>query len=170
MSPCFATLLGLGLGTYRRAGVPRGVCGEGGRLAWRSWAGAATSSLAPLHGHIEELELEEPCEERTVALQPPVEKKIVRRETLGPWGTPVLEPRCHQHHPSLAQGRWRPYLIHPLNSLSQTSSFSRFRSHSLGAYLVVQCLTLPAPTVGDTGWIPGQGTKIPHVTECGQKN
>ena len=88
MSPCFATLLGLGLGTYRRAGVPRGVCGEGGRLAWRSWAGAATSSLAPLHGHIEELELEEPCEERTVALQPPVEKKIVRRETLGPWGTP----------------------------------------------------------------------------------
>jgi len=94
MSPCFATLLGPGLGTYRRAGVPWGVCGEWGRLAWRSWAGTATS---PLHGHVEELELEEPREERTVALQPPAEKKMVRREPLGPWGTPVLEPRCRQH-------------------------------------------------------------------------
>lgn len=100
MSPCFATLLGPGLGTYRRAGVPRGVCGEGGRLAWRSWAGAAPSSLAPLHGHVEELELKEPCEEWTVALQTPAEKKMVRRESLGSWGTPVLEPRCRQHRPS----------------------------------------------------------------------
>lgn len=92
MSPCFATPLGPGLGTYRRAGVPRGVCGEGGRLAWRSWAGAAPSSLAPLHRHVEELELEEPCEERTVALQPPAEKKMVRRESLDPWGTPSSSP------------------------------------------------------------------------------
>ena len=35
--------------------------------------------------------------------------------------------------------------------------------------LVVQWLKLHSPNAGDTGSIPGQGTKIPHATWCGVK-
>ena len=33
-----------------------------------------------------------------------------------------------------------------------------------GTLLVVQWLRLCAPNAGNTGFIPGQGTKIPHAT------
>ena len=36
------------------------------------------------------------------------------------------------------------------------------------ASLVVQCLKLHTFNAGDTGSIPGQGTKIPHAPRCGQ--
>ena len=35
----------------------------------------------------------------------------------------------------------------------------------LGTSLAVQCLGLCASTAGDTGSIPGQGTKIPHAPQ-----
>ena len=38
-----------------------------------------------------------------------------------------------------------------------------------GTSLVVQGLRLCASTAGDTGSIPGQGTKILHYMQCGQK-
>ena len=38
-----------------------------------------------------------------------------------------------------------------------------------GNSLMVQWLGLLDSTEGDTGSIPGQGTKIPHATQCGQK-
>ena len=38
-----------------------------------------------------------------------------------------------------------------------------------GTSLVVQLLRLHASTAGDVGSIPGQGTKIPHAMEHGQK-
>ena len=37
-----------------------------------------------------------------------------------------------------------------------------------GVSLAVQWLKLRASTARDTGSIPGQGTKIPQTTECGQ--
>ena len=40
---------------------------------------------------------------------------------------------------------------------------------SCGTSLIVQWLRLHAPTAGDTGSIPGQGTKILHYMQCGQK-
>ena len=39
----------------------------------------------------------------------------------------------------------------------------------MGNSLVVQGLRLHASTAGGTDLIPGQGTKIPHATQCGQK-
>lgn len=69
--------LSAAVGTYRRAGVLRGVCREWGRLAGRGRAGAGP--MASLHRHVEELELEEPCEERAVVLQLPGEEEA-RRE------------------------------------------------------------------------------------------
>ena len=39
-----------------------------------------------------------------------------------------------------------------------------------GTSLVVQQWGLRAPTAGDTGWIPGWGTKILHTTQCDQNN
>ena len=41
---------------------------------------------------------------------------------------------------------------------------------SLGYSLVVQWLGLCALIAKGTGSIPGQGTKIPQATQCGQKN
>ena len=41
---------------------------------------------------------------------------------------------------------------------------------SLGTALVVRWLRLCTSTTGDAGSIPGQGTKIPHVTQCSQIN
>ena len=38
-----------------------------------------------------------------------------------------------------------------------------------GTSLVVQWLRLHAPHVKGIGSIPGQGTKIPHTTQCSQK-
>ena len=38
-----------------------------------------------------------------------------------------------------------------------------------GTSLEVQWLRLHASTAGDTGSIPGHGTKIPHAAWCGQK-
>ena len=35
--------------------------------------------------------------------------------------------------------------------------------------LAVQWLRLHASTAGGAGWIPGQGTKIPHAAWCSQK-
>lgn len=58
----------------------RGVCGKWGCLAPRGWAGVRAGPLASLHRHIEELKLEEPCEEWAVVLQPPGKKKMVRRK------------------------------------------------------------------------------------------
>lgn len=81
---CFPTPLGLGLGTYRRAGVPRGVWGKWGCLARGGWGGAGAGPLASLGGNVEELQLEEPCEERAVTLQPPGNERAVRRGP-GPW-------------------------------------------------------------------------------------
>ena len=40
---------------------------------------------------------------------------------------------------------------------------------TLGTSLGVQWLTLCTSTAGDSGLIPGQGTKIPHVEQRGQK-
>ena len=39
----------------------------------------------------------------------------------------------------------------------------------LGTSLVVQWIRLHTSSVGDTGSIPSQVTKIPHATQCGQK-
>ena len=41
---------------------------------------------------------------------------------------------------------------------------SSLRSLAVGTSLVVQWLTLCMSTAGDTGSIPGQGTKTPHAT------
>ena len=38
-------------------------------------------------------------------------------------------------------------------------------NHKSGTTLVVQWLRLHAPNAGDTGSIPGWGTKIPHAAE-----
>ena len=38
-----------------------------------------------------------------------------------------------------------------------------------GTSLAVQWLRFCASTAGGTGSIPGQGTEIPHATQCGQK-
>ena len=38
-----------------------------------------------------------------------------------------------------------------------------------GTFLVVQWLRLHAPTLGGVGSIPGQGTKILHAVQHGQK-
>ena len=40
---------------------------------------------------------------------------------------------------------------------------------AVGTSLVIQWLRLHASTAGATGSIPGQGTKIPHAAQCGQK-
>ena len=40
---------------------------------------------------------------------------------------------------------------------------------TLGEFLVVQWLELHASTAGDMGLIPGQGTKILHAVQRGQK-
>ena len=40
--------------------------------------------------------------------------------------------------------------------------------HQRGISLVVQWLGLHTSTAGDTGSIPGQGTKILHAALCGQ--
>ena len=39
----------------------------------------------------------------------------------------------------------------------------------IGTSLVAQWLRFCASTIGGVGLIPGQGTKIPHATWCGQK-
>ena len=36
--------------------------------------------------------------------------------------------------------------------------------NNLGAPLVVQWFKICLPMQGDTGWIPGQETKVPHAT------
>ena len=141
--PRFAALLGPGLGTYRRAGVPRGVCGERRRLAPRGWAGAGPA--APLHGHVEELKLEEPREERTVALQPPAEKKMVRREALGPSGTPVLEPRRRQHHAPAARGRLMPRFGSHRSLLYARATFPEIRSEPKTTTRSVEALGSSSP-------------------------
>lgn len=91
----------LGLGAYRRAGVPRGVCGERGRLAGRGGAGAGAGPMASLHGHIEELKLEEPCEERAVVFQLPGKNKARGRE----WSLSDPQPAAPA---APAPGRARP--------------------------------------------------------------
>ena len=49
-------------------------------------------------------------------------------------------------------------------------AFSVVSKKSLpGTSLVVQWLRLHASNARSTGSIPGQGTKIPHATRCGQK-
>ena len=40
---------------------------------------------------------------------------------------------------------------------------------AVGNSLAVQWLRLHASTTGGMGLIPGQGTKILHATQCGQK-
>lgn len=72
--------------TYYREGMPRGLGGKGRCLAPRGRAGIGAGPLASLHGHVEELKLEEPGEERAIALQQPGNKKVMRR-CLGPCGT-----------------------------------------------------------------------------------
>ena len=47
---------------------------------------------------------------------------------------------------------------------------SKFKTKALGNSLAVQWLGLHASTAGDTGFIPGWGTKIPHAARHSQKN
>ena len=52
----------------------------------------------------------------------------------------------------------------------QDSMFEIYLSiNCLGTSLVVQWIRLHTSSVGDTGSIPSQVTKIPHATQCGQK-
>ena len=44
------------------------------------------------------------------------------------------------------------------------------KNMSMGTSLVVQWLRLHASTAGDTGSIPGGGTKILHAAQCGKTN
>ena len=44
-----------------------------------------------------------------------------------------------------------------------------YLDNSFGTSLAVQWLRLQAPTAGDTGLIPGWGTKILYATWFGQK-
>lgn len=109
---CAPTACGPGLGTYRRAGVPRGVCGGWGRLAGRGGAGAGAGPLASLHGHVEELKLEEPCEERAVVLQLPGkeegEEKSGPSRTLSRPTPPPPQGRARPPGPAPTAGCCRP--------------------------------------------------------------
>ena len=50
------------------------------------------------------------------------------------------------------------------------SNFKNMRlKKKKGTSLAVQWLILPASTAGSVGSTPGQRTKIPHATLCGQK-
>ena len=46
---------------------------------------------------------------------------------------------------------------------------NKVRMTTLGTSLAVQWLKLCISTAGGTGSIPGQGTKIPHAMQRGQK-
>ena len=56
-----------------------------------------------------------------------------------------------------------------LNCSYKCWALSSYLKWGLGNSLVGQWLGLRASTAGGTGSIPGQGTKIPHATQCGQK-
>lgn len=47
---------------------------------------------------------------------------------------------------------------------------SRQKAKGVGTSLEVQWLGLQAPTAGDTGLIPRQGSKNPQASRCGKKN
>ena len=51
----------------------------------------------------------------------------------------------------------------------ELSKLNNKKTNSLGTSLAVQGLRLHFPNTGSTGSIPGQGTKILHGSECGQK-
>ena len=48
-------------------------------------------------------------------------------------------------------------------------SLDPHKTPDVGTSVVVQWLRLHAANAGDLGSIPGQGTKIPHAAQCGQK-
>ena len=54
-------------------------------------------------------------------------------------------------------------------SQSPLSSTSVQNLSPLGSSLAAQWLGLHASTAGGTGWLPGQGTNIPHDARCGKK-
>ena len=56
-----------------------------------------------------------------------------------------------------------------LRERQDSFQFWEFKTR-IGICLVVQWLRLHAFNAGDTGLIPGQGIKVPHVVWCGQKN
>ena len=59
----------------------------------------------------------------------------------------------------------------PMNIISAREQHKNvlFKNIQAGTSLVVQWVRLCAPTAGGTGSVPGGGTKIPHVTQLGQK-
>lgn len=61
--------------------------------------------MASLHGHVEELKLEEPCEEWAIVLQLPGKKKMVRRELLGPSWTLSVKPQIPPAPPPCYPGQ-----------------------------------------------------------------
>lgn len=71
-------------GTYCRAGVLQGVSRDWSCLAQRGRAGTRAGSMASLHRYIEELKLEEPCEEWVTVLQPPSEETVRGEPTVTP--------------------------------------------------------------------------------------
>ena len=66
-----------------------------------------------------------------------------------------------------------PQVSAPEELASVTACQPRVGQHPLifpsRTSLAVQWLGLHTSTEGDTGSIPGRGTKIPHATWCGQK-
>ena len=48
-------------------------------------------------------------------------------------------------------------------------NFIYYKKYVLGTSLAVQWLQLHTSNAQGIGLIPGQGTKTPHATQCGQK-
>ena len=63
----------------------------------------------------------------------------------------------------------RKEVNHNFYNWQSHSSRMRGNKDTLRQYFPVQWLRLPASTAGSTGLIPGRGTKIPHMLQCGQK-
>lgn len=81
-------------------------------MAQRGWAGTGAGSMASLHRHIEELKLEEACEDRVTGLQPPGEGMMSGKPTVTS-GVQVGS-KFYQHHSPDAQGR----VTHPVPILT----------------------------------------------------
>ena len=63
---------------------------------------------------------------------------------------------------------WAPPVISPMAMERFLAQFLQ-QNGGKGTSLVVQLLRLHVSTAGDVGSIPGQGTKIPHAMQHGQK-
>ena len=82
-------------------------------------------------------------------------------------------PLCFHHRGwwGLACSLWVYYLVAPIPALYEIMAILPSTRKSLlrGASLVVQWLRLCASPAGDAVSTPGQGPKIPHAEQCGQK-